>query len=175
MWSLFKVSLRYLEDTILIKIQERHQWQLHTLLWYFYYWLWTSKWRPRTLSHFFCIYHNKSFLTLVVIFQKNLFTSECIIAGKIPKYRVFFWSVSSCIRREYRDLLRKSLSSVQIRENKDQKKLGNWTPFAQCNPSTTLLQGSIYVKVFLIECHKYSKIDIGKLIYFNFRFWSCHI
>ena len=114
MWSLFKVSLRYLEDTILIKIQERHQWQLHTLLWYFYYWLWTSKWRSRTLSHFFCIYHNKSFLTLVVIFQKNLFTSECIIAGKFPNTEFFsglyllvfgvnteIYSVNLCLQSKY--------------------------------------------------------------------------
>ena len=35
----------------------------------------------------------------------------------------FFWSVVSCIRTEYGDLLRKSPQSVLIQKNTDQKKL----------------------------------------------------
>ena len=40
---------------------------------------------------------------------------------KCPKWS-FFWSVFSCIRTEYRDLLSKSPYSVRIQENTDQKK-----------------------------------------------------
>ena len=43
----------------------------------------------------------------------------------------FFWSVFSCIRKEYGDLLHKSPYSVQIQENTDQKKLRIWTLFTQ--------------------------------------------
>ena len=39
----------------------------------------------------------------------------------------FFWSVFSCIRTEYGDLLRKSPYSVRIQENTDQKNLRIWT------------------------------------------------
>ena len=41
----------------------------------------------------------------------------------------FFWSVLSRIWTEYGDLLSKYPYSVQIRENKDQKKLRIWTLF----------------------------------------------
>ena len=37
--------------------------------------------------------------------------------------RSFFWSVFSCIRTEYRDLLGKSPYFLRIQENTDQKKL----------------------------------------------------
>ena len=43
----------------------------------------------------------------------------------------FFWSVFSCIPTEYGDLS-KSLYSVRIQENTDQKKLCIWTVFTQC-------------------------------------------
>ena len=46
--------------------------------------------------------------------------------------RSFFWSIFSCIRTEFGGLLRKSLYSVRIQENTDQKKLRIWTPFTQC-------------------------------------------
>ena len=42
------------------------------------------------------------------------------------------WSVFSCIRTEFGDLLRQSLYSVRIQENTDQKKLRIWTFFMQC-------------------------------------------
>ena len=51
---------------------------------------------------------------------------------KSVQIRSFFWSVFSCIRTEYGDLLRKSLYSVKIQENADQKKLLIWTLFTQC-------------------------------------------
>ena len=50
---------------------------------------------------------------------------------KSVQVRSFFWSVFFRIRTEYGDLLRKSLYSVRIRENKDQKKLRVWT-FLRC-------------------------------------------
>ena len=52
---------------------------------------------------------------------------------EIVQIRSFFWSVFSCIWTEYGDLLRKSLYSVQIQENADQKKLRIWTLFTQCD------------------------------------------
>ena len=42
---------------------------------------------------------------------------------KSVQIRSFFWSVFSCIRTEYGDLLRKSPYSVRIQENTDQKTL----------------------------------------------------
>ena len=53
---------------------------------------------------------------------------------KSVQIRIFFWSVFSYIRTEYRDLLRKSPYSVRIQENADQKKLRIWTLFTQCRP-----------------------------------------
>ena len=47
--------------------------------------------------------------------------------------RIFFCSVFSFIRSEYGDLRNKSMYSVQIRENTDQKKLRIWILFTQCN------------------------------------------
>ena len=40
---------------------------------------------------------------------------------KSVQIRSFFWSVFSCVRTEYRDLLLKSLYSFQVHENTDQK------------------------------------------------------
>ena len=51
---------------------------------------------------------------------------------KSVQRRSFFWSLFSCIWTKYKDLIRKSLYSVQIRENTDQKKFRIWTLFAQC-------------------------------------------
>ena len=45
---------------------------------------------------------------------------------------MFLWFVFFRIRTEYGDLRSKSLYSVQIRENTDQKKLRIWTLFTQC-------------------------------------------
>ena len=45
--------------------------------------------------------------------------------------RRFFWSVFSCIRTEYWDILRKRSNSAQIQENADQKNLRIWTLFTQ--------------------------------------------
>ena len=51
---------------------------------------------------------------------------------KSVQIRSFFWSVFSCIRNEYGDLLRKSSYSSQIQENTDQEKLRIWTLSTQC-------------------------------------------
>ena len=50
---------------------------------------------------------------------------------KRVQIRSFFWSVFSRIWTERGDLLRKCQYSVQIRKNKDQKKLRIWTSFVQ--------------------------------------------
>ena len=52
---------------------------------------------------------------------------------KSIQIRSFFWSAFSCIWPEYGDLLRKSLCSVRIEKNTDQKKLRIWTLFMQCS------------------------------------------
>ena len=57
------------------------------------------------------------------------------LAWKSP-YSEFFWSVFSHIRNEYGDLLRKSLYSVQMRENTDQK-----------NPDTATFHAVIVILV----------------------------
>ena len=44
-----------------------------------------------------------------------------MIIMKSVQIRSFFWSVFSCIRTEYRDLVRKFPHSVQIQQNTDQK------------------------------------------------------
>ena len=54
---------------------------------------------------------------------------DCV---KRVQIRSFFWSVFSCIRTEFGDLLRKSPYSVRIQENTDQKKLRIWKFFTQC-------------------------------------------
>ena len=56
----------------------------------------------------------------------NTFYSEKLENIVITKYcvksvRSFFWSLFSCIRSEHGDLLRKSLYSVRIQEDADQK------------------------------------------------------
>ena len=50
---------------------------------------------------------------------------------KSVQIRSFFWSVFSCIRTKYGDLMFKSPYSIQIRGNTDQKKLRIWTLFTQ--------------------------------------------
>ena len=50
-----------------------------------------------------------------------------------------FWSVFSCIRTEYGDLLRKSPYSVRIQENADQKKLRIWTLSTQWDRNQTIV------------------------------------
>ena len=51
-------------------------------------------------------------------FIGRLYEGHCM---KSVQIRSYFWSVLSCIRTEYGDLLRKSLYSYQIQENTDQK------------------------------------------------------
>ena len=51
---------------------------------------------------------------------------------KIVQIRRFFWSVFCCILTENGDLRNKSLYSVQIKKNTDQKKLCTWKLFTQC-------------------------------------------
>ena len=76
-----------------------------------------------------------------------LYHDHCVNSFQIRSY---FWSVFSCIWTKYGDLLRKSPYSVQIQENKDQKKLRIWPLFAQylmqklyCQLSSTPLMGTV--------------------------------
>ena len=57
---------------------------------------------------------------------------------KIVQIQSLFCSVFSCVRSEYRDLQSKSLYSVRIQENTDQKKLGIWTLFTRWLLTQTL-------------------------------------
>ena len=55
---------------------------------------------------------------------------------KSVEIRSFSWSVFSCFLTEYGDLWSKSLYSVRIQENMDQKKLRIWTLFRQSTISS---------------------------------------
>ena len=71
---------------------------------------------------------------VVGLIQSNLQLSEfCkgIHCVKSVQIRSFFWSVFSCSRTEYVDLLRKTPYSVRMQENTDQKKLRIWTLITQ--------------------------------------------
>ena len=65
--------------------------------------------------------------------------------------RSFFWSVFSCIRTEYGDLLSKSPYSVRMQENTDQKKLHIWTLFTQCYKNTKQTKKFTVTKYFMLE------------------------
>ena len=70
-----------------------------------------SLWNPnKSFSSFDCLCCISSFLFQVTVALRE----------KWPNME-FFWSVFSCIWTEYGNLRRKSLYSVQIRENTDQK------------------------------------------------------
>ena len=90
------------------------------------------------------------FPTLLVIFIVSLFAYLFYIMTKVSQWdasfwdvtlithclksvqiRSIFWSVFSSIRTECGDLRSKSLYSVPMRENTDQKKLCIWTLFTQ--------------------------------------------
>ena len=67
-----------------------------------------------------------------------LFFQACFRNGnyhycvKCDQVRSYFWPVFSCIRTEYGDLRSKSLYSVRIQENTDQKYIRIWSLFTQC-------------------------------------------
>ena len=73
---------------------------------------------------------------VLYIFYIFMQDQHCVKSVQIQS---FFWSVFSCIRTEYGDLLRKSPYSVRIQENTDQKKLRIWTLFTQCSLPLMLL------------------------------------
>ena len=83
--------------------------------------------------------------------------SVCTTAWKVSWS--FFWSIFSCIRSEYRDLLRKSLYSVRIQENTVQKNLRIWILFTQCTRKDMNLIRFIkkcfrfYVLIILLICY----------------------
>ena len=59
--------------------------------------------------------------------------SVCVSNQRVKSVQIpsFFWSVFSCIRTEYKDLLCKSLYSLRTQENTEQNKLCIWTIFTQ--------------------------------------------
>ena len=65
-----------------------------------------------------------------VYFCCNWYDRHCV---KIVQIRSFLRSVLSCVKTKHRVLHPKSLYSVWLRENKDQKKLRIWTLFTQWN------------------------------------------
>ena len=76
----------------------------------------------------------KKDLMRTILFQSNHHLKFFIIlCVKNDQMRSFFWSVFSCFRTEYGDLLRKSPYSVRTQENTDQKKLRIWIIFTQCS------------------------------------------
>ena len=70
---------------------------------------------------------------------------NCYHCVKSVQIRSFFWSVFSCIRTEYGDLLYKSSYSARIHENKDQKKVRIWTPFAQCTADINMFDAHFFI------------------------------
>ena len=56
----------------------------------------------------------------------------CFHCVKSVQMRSFLWFLFSCFRTEYVDLRCKSLYSVRIQENANQKKPRIWTLFTQC-------------------------------------------
>ena len=70
-------------------------------------------------------------LDLVSSHVEQYFFSDYIHCMKSVHIRRFFWSVFSCIRTQYRDLLCKSPYSVRIQENAGQKKSCIWALFTQ--------------------------------------------
>ena len=83
---------------------------------------------------------------------------HCVKSFQIQSY---FWSVFSCIRIEYRDLLRKSPYSIRIQENIDQKKTQYLHTFHTVKINATLRKDDeIYRKCLLKRKKK-------KFIYLN--------
>ena len=73
------------------------------------------------------IIFSKHFLTQYIL-DKKPSNNHCV---KSVQIRSFFWSVFSCIRTEFGDLLLEPLYSVRIQDYTDQKKLYIWTLFMQ--------------------------------------------
>ena len=76
-------------------------------------------------THWFVYFWTCSAAFSCIKIISSLQGKHCV---KSVQIRSFFWSVFSCIRTKYGDLLRKS---VRIQENKDQKNLRIWTLFTQ--------------------------------------------
>ena len=85
-------------------------------------------------------------MTKLGVFVTDVGTSHqfnylhCLKGDQIPS---FFRSIFSYIRKEYGDLLRKSLYSVQIQENKEQKN----SVFGHFSRSASLC----YIKTFKVD------------------------
>ena len=83
-------------------------------------------------------------------------TTQCVEHSRREKCpnTEFFWSVFSCIRTEYRDLLCRSSYSIRIQESTDQKRLHKSRSMSALN----LYQR--YLKIELITCNfsKFKKL-----------------
>ena len=80
----------------------------------------------------------------------------------------FFWLVFSCIRTEYRDLLRKSPYSGRIQGNTDQKKLCIWTLFIHAVSKLPEMFNSI-----IMVCS--SMLRVSKWFHWNSDYHDPHI
>ena len=88
-------------------------------------------------------------------------TDKVIATGKGSKYRVFFWSLLSCIGTEYGDLRNKSPYSVRIQENKNQKN----SIFGHFSPSAFLknLQFKVFTIHFSYDTSYFAILDNGPI------------
>ena len=93
------------------------------------------------------------FLTAFYNLTLKLATLQPTTTWKVFKYRVFFWSVFSCIRTEYVDLW-------GLLENTDQNKLCIWTIFTQC--TLKVLHKWPHTNVMSIFCSKHKWYEIQK-------------
>ena len=97
---------------------------------------------------------------------------------KSVQIRSYLWSVFSCIRTEYGEILRISPYSARKRENTDQKKLRIWKLFTQCSYFISFVTWCIlsriiscihtftyislytYICMYIHLCYIYTHVDI---------------
>ena len=88
---------------------------------------------------------------------------------KCVQIRSFFWSVFSCIRNEYGEILRNSPYSFQMWEITDQKKLRFWTLFMQYKELFLQIKPCDLLLVYMCKIVLFKIIDARKsyrVIYF---------
>ena len=121
-------------------------------------------------------------ITLSKLFSNTKRLSFRFQCMKSIQIRSFFWSVFSCIRNKYGDLLSKSWYSFQIEENTDHERLRIWTLFTHCfddfvaNPNywvikVTVMQIEKALIKLSITCFK----SILKNWHSNYLLWSLRL
>ena len=128
-----------------------------------------SKQDTRTISIKFAFFINLSkfqvflwYVCYLVIFLYDInviATNQNCHCVKSVQLRSYFWSIFSCIRTEYRDLLRKSPYLIQIQENTNQKKRRIWTLFTYCVAQIWNWKTWNFFRVKSIKTRQRYKID----------------